>query len=191
VVDNVAVAAAPPRFADPFQIGPYVVTLSGAGGAALNRYVDPSNDAQVWGSTTYDPSTPGPETPLSRAAERNPSTPNPIVLQPTSARLGSRWLGAGTGVLFNVLLNNRAYELSISGAPRAGCIRPRPGAAPVDSLIEPYTAGDQVYVRGDTVTATTRPAGLMCRGTYRISVAVVGARGRPHAPFGTATLTVR
>jgi hypothetical protein len=126
---------------------------------------------------------PAPETAKSRAAERDPSTPNPVTITPT--------VGGPTTAFrlhFRALLNGAIYGISWSG-PRCPGLRFPPGISG-----RPGT----VLLRGDLVSTTLRPS---CSGTYRVFVRVTGLNpigtlrpvGRKISakPFGSATLTLR
>lgn len=125
---------------------------------------------------------PGPETPRSRAAERDPSTPNRVWVTPTSAGPHATYL-----VHFHVLLNDADYAYSFS-APRC------PGLT-----LSGGEGGGPDDVRGHIFNGTPSgvvPATGWCPGTYRISVRVMdlGRAGKLKHPaklFGTATFTVR
>jgi hypothetical protein len=123
---------------------------------------------------------PGPETPLSRAAERDPSTPNPV------------WVTPGVGgphtkfhIHFHVLLNGADYSYRFTGTR---CRR----------FTFPGGTGDPNALRGslwsDGVGAVQGQA--LCPGTYHVSVSVMGflrssGPRYPRRPFGSATFTVR
>jgi hypothetical protein len=123
-------------------------------------------------------SPPGPETAASRAAGRNPSTPNPVWVTP---RLGGRH--TAFGVHFRVLLNAAGYTYTLTGG---GC----------HALWGTQGAPDDS--RGQTWSDAIVP--LMgkswCPGTYHLSVTVTdlgptGMLKHPAEPFGTAMFVVR
>jgi hypothetical protein len=124
-------------------------------------------------------SRPAPETPLSRRAERDPSTPNPISIIPA---IGTPTTNA-FNVYFRVLVNRRAYSTQVTGGPHVGCA--------------PNYAGDVVAgaLRGDLmqfpIQSNPPQKHGFCPGTYRVTVSVLGAHNRPYRPFGSATFTVR
>lgn len=133
---------------------------------------------------------PTPETPLSRAAEHNPSTPNPVNVQPS--------LGGPTTTFklqWRVLLSDADYKISATGPNRAGCR----GASDLNGV----DGGGVNDVRGQLYSVTIRPDGnpgnssdRWCAGTYQVSVTLydlglVGGLKHPDRPFGTATFTVR
>jgi hypothetical protein len=189
VASNVAVAEAPARFGGSYSIGPYAVTLTGAGGAVLGRYVDDANSARTWLSSTPGSSAPGPATSLTREAQRNPATPNHVFLVPSSVPLPTTRSGPGFQIEFRNLRNNASYYATITDEAHAACVRPN-----IRGLVSYGTAlglsGGGPAGRGTIFTAGL-PVMLRCRGTYRVSVAVIGPHGRPYAPFGSATLIVR
>lgn len=123
-------------------------------------------------------SSPGPETPASRAAERDPSTPNPVWVTP---RAGGRH--TAFRVHFRVLLNAAGYGYSVTG----GRCRSQWGTrgSPDDS---------RGHIWSDAVVPVSGKS--WCRGTYHLSVAVTdlgpaGILKHPGKPFGTATFVVR
>jgi hypothetical protein len=127
---------------------------------------------------------PAPETARSRAAERDPSTPNPVaVTEVGSGRTASFTLH------FQALLNGADYGYDWSG-PRC------PG------ITLPYGFSRDVILRGHTVStklplAPNQPG---CAGTYHVALRVTGFEPigsiRPVGskvtarPFGSATFTV-
>jgi hypothetical protein len=130
---------------------------------------------------------PGPETAQSRAAERDPSTPNRVWV--TSA------VGGPTTVFklhFRALLNEADYGFRFSGTSCRG-----DHGFPAGMGRNP--SGAQL-LRGQLVTDALNGVGH-CKGTYRIAVNVTGLEplgeirpvGRKIAarPFGSATFTVR
>ena len=142
-------------------------------------------------STVVAMPTPGPETPLSRAAERNLATPNPIEVTPA--------VGGRTTVFrlhFRALLNGAQYSITssmIASAPHFDYQHTPCVHSPSDGLGE-YPN----LVRGAALnTALSHPSNPICPGTYRVTVAVgnLGFPGdyRPGTarPFGAATVVVR
>jgi hypothetical protein len=126
------------------------------------------------------PPKPGPETPLSRAAERDPSTPNPVWVTP---RVG----GPHTDFTlhFRVLLNDADYSYQLSGTT-CHAIRIGGGSGGGTNDIRGRIWSDPLSaVQGQT----------WCPGTYHVSATVMD-RGRygqlkhPAKPFGSATFTV-
>lgn len=185
VTGNLATARAPVRFTDVFQIPPQTVTLYGSGDQVVGHYTDGSSPRE-WASTTWDASTPGPETPQSRAAERDPSTPDRVVALPAVSTLRH----PGPAIYFNVLLNHRTYYARVTGGPRPACLKGAGGGPSGAGYGEALHPGDEPTVRGDTYTAGIGPGVIRCRGTYRIAVSVLGPRGRPYPPFGSASFRV-
>lgn len=172
VLDNVAIARSHRT------IPPQTSTWYAADGQIITRLTDP-NETFDAGGAEYIPrarSKPGPETPLSRRAERNPATPNPVVVAPP---VGSR--ATFYQVYFHALLNGHAYEMRLIG-PRPGCTGP---FAPKQRL---HFGLGQSLLRGNLMqTGVDR---LPCTGEYHISIAVIGAHQHTYPPFGTATFTV-
>lgn len=125
---------------------------------------------------------PGPETPLSRAAERDPSTPNPVWVTPRSG-------GAHTDfvVHFRQLLNLSGYAFRLSGT-----------SCPTIQIINGVgsSAGPNANnLRGRLWNGSVAEGGTWCPGTYHLSAAVQvsapnGDLKYVARPFGTATFTV-
>ena len=132
-------------------------------------------------NTVVPPPKPGPETALSRAAEKSPSTPNRV------------WVTPGVGgphtvftLHFKVLLNDADYRYQLTGT-RCAAITANGGDGGGTNDLRGRTWSDVV----DAVARQT-----WCPGTYHLSAAVMD-RGRygelKHraSPFGTATFTVK
>lgn len=130
---------------------------------------------------------PGPETPQSRAAEKDPSTPNPVSVTPATGGPNTRFV-----LHFRALLNNAEYGLHVT---RPHC----PGV----HLARTYNGegNPKGNLRGDLINVPlvepySQPR---CPGNYHVSVRVtaIGPIGPKQArpvsatPFGTATFTVR
>jgi hypothetical protein len=124
---------------------------------------------------------PAPETPLSRAAERNPSTPNPVWVTP---RTGGPY--ANFKVHFRVLLNDADYSYQLTGTRCQGI------------TLNGGDGGGTNDVRGriwsDFVDAAAGQS--WCPGTYHLSVTIMdlgrsGMLKHPAKPFGSAMFTVR
>jgi hypothetical protein len=122
---------------------------------------------------------PGPETPLSRAAERDPSTPNRVWVTPSVG-------GPHTAfkVHFQVLLNGADYSYRLSGTKCPAITLSGGGGGGTDDL--------RGRIWSDVVDAVQGQA--WCPGTYHLSVATMGGPRRvvtyPPRPFGTATFRV-
>ena len=130
--------------------------------AGHSRQPAPSRGASV--SVQRAPTLlPAPETPRSRQAERDPSTPNPVTVTPstggphTAFKLAFRALLSGGGY---------SYLIKTDGPPR--CQREAERATGGDGV----AIGAAPIVRGQTISKTLRPPphGL-CAGGYRIYVA--------------------
>jgi hypothetical protein len=123
---------------------------------------------------------PGPETALSRAAETNPSSPNPVWVTPATG--GPRTTFT---IHFRVLLNGADYRYKFTGT---SC----PGFTFTGGTGKPGAVRGEIW--SDGIHAALGQT--LCPGTYHIAVSVMD-RGRfatyRHlpAPFGTATFTVR
>ncbi len=123
----------------------------------------------------------GPETPLSRAAERDPSTPNPVWVTPSIGGPHTNFM-----LHFRVLLNDADYSYRLTGT-RCPAITVNGGDGGGGAL------GLRGRIWSDVVDAVSGQT--WCPGTYHLSATVMD-RGRygmlqhPAAPFGTATFTV-
>jgi hypothetical protein len=192
VQNNAAVAAAPARFTTGEKIGPETVVRYATDGSVLTRFTDQSNSASVYESTTYSSGTPGPETARSRRAERDPATPNRIVIIPTSVTLRSIRFGPGPQFFFNALLNHRLYFMRVTGGPRRGCVKSNPRFSDGTTNGADLRTFAQPTVRGDTFSGgVAGTVNISCRGAYRVSVSVLNSSNRPYPPFGSATFIVR
>jgi hypothetical protein len=128
------------------------------------------------------PPRPGPQTPRSRAAERNPSTPNPVWITPRTG-------GPHTDFIdhFRQLLNNSGYSFRLTGT-----------SCPTIQIINDVssTAGPNAKtLRGRIWNNSVAEGGTWCPGTYHLSIAVTvsapnGNLKHIARPFGTATFTV-
>lgn len=135
---------------------------------------------------------PGPQTPASRAAQRNPSTPNPVWVTPA--------VGSPSTVFrvhFRVLLNGADYRYRITGTRCSHYTFPG-GTGNPDAL--------RGSIWNDSLNAVQGQK--LCPGTYHVSVSVMSAgrysrASRPAIPhhrraalggepsFGHATFIVR
>lgn len=130
------------------------------------------------------------ETPLSRAAEHNPSTRDPVTVQPSSGGPTTTFK-----LQWRVLLSDADYKISAAGPNRTGCR----GASDLDGV----DGGGVNDVRGQLYGVTIPPDGNpdnssdgWCAGTYQVSVTLydlglAGGLKHPDRPFGAATFTVR
>jgi hypothetical protein len=128
------------------------------------------------------PPKPGPETALSRAAQRDPSTPNPVWVTPAVGGPHTNFK-----IHFRVLLNDADYRYRLSG----------PACRTDGTLADGGGGGGPRDLRGllwsDVIEAVH---GAWCPGTYRISATVMdlgryGMLKHPAKPFGSGTFTVR
>lgn len=127
------------------------------------------------------PPKPGPETALSRAAERNPSTPNRVWVTPSIGGPHTNFM-----LHFRVLLTDADYSYRLSGT-RCPAITVNGGDGGGSMDLRGKTWSDVV----DAVQGQT-----WCPGTYHLSATVMdlgryGALKHQAKPFGTATFTVR
>jgi hypothetical protein len=201
--DNVAVLKAPRRYTTGGEFSPETVIYYRANGSVLARYTDPQNNTLQSEHTFETRSSPAPETVLSRRAERDPSTPNRVLVLPSVTKLKAfkipgrhktfYELNPSPIIVFNALLNHRDYYAHVTGNSRPGCIINSPSRL-VEKTENRLAAffnrpGSHENVRGAPYTHLI--VDINCKGTYRISVSVLNANGMPYKPFATAKLTVR
>ncbi len=123
---------------------------------------------------------PAPETPQSRAAERDPSTPNRVWVTPATGGPHAHF-----AVHFRILLNDADYSFHFGGARCPRITFPGGQGGGADDIRGRIFGANLDAVQGQT----------WCPGTYRVSVTVSdlgradSLTHRPH-PFGTATFTV-
>lgn len=115
---------------------------------------------------------PGPETPASRAAEKDPATPNAVFVVPSEGTTSTRF-----NVYFRSLLNGHQYAAELT-PPHPGCARPT-------------AKNPSGVLRGMTVQFPVNGVGTVkCTGTYRITLSVLDSHGHPYPPFGSAAFVV-
>jgi hypothetical protein len=132
---------------------------------------------------------PAPETPLSRAAERNPSTANPVHVAPSAGGPSTAFT-----ISWRALLSDADYQITATGPSRAGCR----GASDLSGIVGGGINDVRGRLYGVTIPSDGRPgrgSGGWCPGTYHVSVTLYDlglAGGLRHAdrPFGRATFTV-
>jgi hypothetical protein len=130
VRDNVAIAAtARMRF-----IAPLTATWYAADGAVIRSITNPNNRQQLGTSQLAKPA---PQTPLSRRAERDPATPNPVVVIPTVGTLNTDF-----NYYFRALLNDAAYGERLTGGPHPGCATSYAGAINRAAPGNPFLRGE-------------------------------------------------
>ena len=135
--------------------------------AAVNRVVPPPN--------------PGPETAQSRAAERDPSTPDRVWVTPAAGGPDAHYT-----LHFRILLNDADYAFHVSGT-RCSQVTVLGGqGSGTRDIRGRIFAANLDAVQGQT----------WCPGTYRVSVSVMdlgraGTLNHTAKPFGTTTFTVR
>ncbi len=146
-----------------------------ADGQAIKRIGNFANVNRV-----IPPPKPGPETPLSRAAERDPSPSNPVWVTPAVGGPHTNFV-----LHFRVLLNDADYRYRLTGT-----------SCPAIT-VNGGSGGGAMDLRGriwsDVVDAAQGQT--WCPGTYHLSATVMdlgrhGMLKHPVAPFGTATFTV-
>jgi hypothetical protein len=192
VQNNVAVAFAPVRFTTGERIGPETVIRYAADGSVLARLTDRSSSASVYQNTTYSSGAPAPETAQSRRAERDPATPNRVVIVPGAVTLRSIKFGPGPQFFFKALLNHGIYFMRVTGGPRPGCVKSNPRFSDGTSNGADLRTFAQPTVRGETFSGgVAGNVNISCRGVYRLSVSVLDSNKRPYPPFGSATFRIR
>jgi hypothetical protein len=169
VVNNIAISATP------YSPPPSIANWYNANAQLIRRLTNP--DA-VGAQFDRGRSRPAPETARTRQAERDPSTPNRIVVVPAPQDPEGTFL-----VLFHVLIQGAKYGARVTGGPHPGCVH-LPAWARNGALNGPPTP------RGGTFTGFLPIAGS-CPGHYTISVYVRERQGRNSPPFGSAAVTVR
>jgi hypothetical protein len=207
VPDGIArVAFVVPRQPQPgipgVPIYPHTLTVTVAvhnnvAAAEVNRELDGAGPLMIWYSAdghivkrignfaranrVIPPPQPGPETAQSRAAERDPSTPNRVWVTPSVGGPHTMFK-----LHFRVLLNDADYTYRLTGT-RCPAITGNGG-----------DGGGTNDLRGriwtDVVDAVAGQR--WCPGTYHLCATVMdlgrhGALRHPAKPFGTATFTVR
>ncbi len=188
------------------QTAPPAMIWYGSNGQVVKRIGDVAAAARVTPLRA-----PAPETALSRAAERNPATPNPVWVTPSQgdARTAFR-------VRFRVQLNGAEYyyEILREGTPRRQSSRPCNEPVASTSLFTGQALLPGLHlnaVRGEVWNdvlsfGDAEPLPYLCLGRYRISVGVanrglfdphssytasVGPGGSSWKPFGSAVFVVR
>lgn len=171
VHDDIAVSAAP------YSPPPPIADWYDTDGQLIRRLTNPNAVGAQFGPGRYRPAA---ESPLTRQAERDPSTLNRIVVLPAP------WRGAPGRtfvVLFHVLIQGAQYGAQVTGGPRPGC-----GQSPKYARNGPLPGPPRA--RGATFEGLLSIAAA-CPGLYTVSVYVRGLRGRNYPPFGSATLTLK
>jgi hypothetical protein len=156
-----------------------------ADGRVLKRFGNPAAAARV-----VPVKQPGPETSRSRAAEHDPSTPNPVSVTPTIGGAHTRFV-----LHFRALLNDAAYGFHVTGHSCSGY------------QFAAGLSGDYATLHGDlrddsmSATLTGFSNRALCPGTYHVAARVTDLEPirtiRPVGrkvlaePFGTTTFTVR
>jgi hypothetical protein len=150
----------------------------GPGGQVIKRIGNPATVNRV-----LAPAKPGPQTAQSRAAQRDPSTPNRVWVTPATGNQHAKY-----AVHFRLLLNDADYHFEMSGTscPQITVAGGGGGGGGDGDLRGRILSYDLDAVTGQT----------WCPGTYRISVRVMdlgrfGNLKHPAHPFGSATFTVR
>ena len=117
---------------------------------------------------------PGPPTPQSLAAQRDPSTPNPVWVSPAVGGPHTSFT-----IHFRVLLNGAQYQYAFTGTQ---C----PRVTFTGGTSKPNALRGSLW--SDGVAAARGQA--LCAGTYHVAVSVF-ERGQRAKPFGSATFVVR
>jgi len=148
----------------------------GPGGDVIKRIGDLTAVNRV-----LSPPKPGPQTAQSRAAQRDPSTPNRVWVTPAIGNQHAKY-----AVHFRLLLNGADYRFKMSGTHCPQITFAGGGGGGYGDLRGRILSYDLDAVTGQT----------WCPGTYRISVRVMdlgryGNLKHPGRPFGSATFTVR
>jgi hypothetical protein len=170
VHDHIAVS--PARYSPP----PPIADWYDSNGQLIRRLTNPDAAGVQFGPGRHQPA---PETPLTRQAEDDPSTPNRIVVLQGPHRGGS---GNIFLVLFHVLIQGASYGARISGGPHAGCVH-------LPAYARDGTLGGIPAPRGGTFQGVLPMTGS-CAGHYTIRVYVRELKGRNYPPFGSTTFTV-
>ncbi len=139
---------------------------------------------------------PGPETSLSRSAERDPATPNPVTVTPraggphTAFKLTFKSLLNGGGYSYLILARGSRGSGANAGRDSAGtrCQRAAERATGGDGV----AAGGESLVRGQIITKILRPPPQgMCPGRYSIYISFSNPEGElQNFPFATVNLVV-
>jgi hypothetical protein len=148
----------------------------GPGGHVIKRIGNPAAANRV-----LAPPKPGPQTSQSRAAQRDPSTPNRVWVTPATGNQHARY-----AVHFRLLLNDADYRFEMSGTSCPQITFAGGGGGGYGDLRGRLLSYDLDAVTGQT----------WCVGTYRVRVRVMdlgryGNLKHPARPFGSATFTVR
>jgi hypothetical protein len=129
-------------------------------------------------------STPAPETALSRRAERDPSTPNPVTVTPRRGGPHTPFT-----LSFRSLLSGGGYSYRILSGGSERCQHAAERATGGDGV----AIGGVPLVRGQIITKTvTPPAGGLCPGSYRIYVSYSDPQrdSLENFPFATVRFSV-
>ncbi len=148
----------------------------GPGGQVITRIGDLTAVNRV-----LSPPKPGPQTAQSRAAQRDPSTPNRVWVTPATGNQHAKY-----AVHFRLLLNDADYHFQMSGTTCPQITFAGGGGGGYGDLRGRILSYDLDAVTGQT----------WCPGTYQVSVSVMdlGRYGNlkyPGRSFGSATFTVR
>ena len=126
---------------------------------------------------------PAPETPLSRRAERDPDTPNPVTVTPRAPQLAPGQIRLPMAASFTILVRGQGYRVVMQSP--AGC----------RSVTQTWSAEPIFDLRGQRFAVPLTPPGRWhwCVGRYTVTVAVSrrGHRRISALPFGTASFTIR
>lgn len=135
------------------------------------------------------PPKPAPETALSRRAERDPSTPNPVLVVPRTGGPTTTFT-----IKFRLLFDGAYYETLFSGPGGPGCHGHTPSRGGGGGGGGPTDVRGQIWSEPfGPSTGAGAPVSAWCPGTYHVKVSAFDVPGRPrrfYPPFGTATFTV-
>jgi hypothetical protein len=127
---------------------------------------------------------PTPATALSRRAERDPATPNPVTITPRTGGPHTTFT-----LTFRALLNGGGYSYLIRAGGATACQRAAERATGGDGV----AVGGPPIVRGQSITKTLKPPPRgLCPGRYRVYVAYSNpeAQHLQNFPFATVTFLV-
>jgi len=139
-----------------------------------------TNHAPAGDAASTPSAQPTPATALSRQAERNPATPDPVTIMPAAGGPHTTFTLA-----FRALLNGGGYSYLIRAPGPAACQRAAERATGGNNI----AIGGTPILRGQRITKTLEPppAGL-CPGRYRVYVAYSSPETQQMQNFPFATV---
>jgi hypothetical protein len=139
-----------------------------------------TNHPPAGGAAASHPAQPTPPTALSRRAERDPATPNPVTITPQAGGPHTTFTLA-----FRALLNGGGYSYTIRASGPPSC----------QHAAERATGGHGIaiaptpIIRGQAITKTVKPPlGGLCTGRYHIYVAYSNPEAQQLQSFPFATV---